>query len=371
MKGKVIRDWFEGFAGIKFFNAILLIVVSFIFLLAYNDAIGDTPYMYLFVAKDVCIFLICFFLWPDKGISANYSLARTFFLLAAWFLTFYVFWILLTYAVSYLFRSIATDYNAHFDVFLNYVLAKGPLRMIIDFLRFGPDFMSIFILALGPRWMKFAVDEKITNYRRESQNLELELNFLQSQINPHFLFNTLNNIYLLLDFDAEKGKEMVFRLSTLMRYNVYESKNETIDLDKELDFIIDFLSLMRLRYGNKVKVISEISRPAERYSVIPLLMISFIENAFKHGPDKNPTNNFVSVKVKVVDGYLYMNVENKFCDLGKAGESKSRTKYGGIGVMNVKRRLELYHSGRYDLDIDKKGNLFCVNMKIPLITTGN
>jgi len=371
MQGKVIRDWFEGFAGIKLFNAILLIVVFFIFLLAYRDAIGDTPYMYLFVAKDVCIFLICFLLWPDKSIRAYFSLARTFFVLAAWFLTFYVFWILSTYAVSYFFRSTATGYNARFDVFLDYVIAKGPSRMIIDFLRFGPDFMSIFILALGPRWMKFAVDEKITNYRRESQNMQLELNFLQSQINPHFLFNTLNNIYLLLDFDVEKGKEMVLRLSTLMRYNVYESKNETIDLDKELDFISDFLSLMRLRYGSKVKVISEISRPAEKYSVIPLLMISFIENAFKHGPDKNPTNNFVSVEVKVADGCLHMNVENRFCDLGKAGERTGRTGYGGIGVMNVKRRLELYYSGRYNLDIDKKDSLFCVNMKIPLITTAN
>lgn len=364
------KDFWKGFEhynGLRVFHTILLLLVFCIFFLGYYDVIGDKSYFILFTIKDITVFLLCFYLWPGKLVRSKFSTINSCLFLIFWFFLFYVVWIYGTFWISVLYRLIAKNYNAHFGVFLEFIIGKGPINMMFDFIRFSPDFTGIFILAIGPQWMKLAIEEKLTNYKKENYNLNLELSFLQSQINPHFLFNTLNNIYLLLDIDVDKGKEMIVKLSSLMRYNVFVSKNEIIELSRELYFVEDFLSLMGIRYGNQVQIVSNIDNKPNNVHIIPLLIISFIENAFKHGPDKDPSNDYVLVDVNVISNEIRLLVENKFKnsndDLFNASKENP---YGGIGIANVRRRLELNYPGKYELEISKKGNIYAVEMKISL-----
>ncbi|WP_336838225.1 sensor histidine kinase [Sphingobacterium siyangense] len=348
------------------FQSILLVLVFFIFVWGYSEAIGDESLFLLFVAKDYFVFLLCFYFLPKRLIKSKSSAIKLASIVAFWFFLFYFVWCFLTYATSFLFEKFATNYNEHFNRFLNVILKGNPAITLLDFVRFGPDYMGIFILALGPQWIRLAIEDHLENYRLQKENLNLELDFLKSQINPHFLFNTLNNIYLLLEFDPIKGKEMILRLTGLMRYNVFESKNETIQLYKELIYIDDFLSLMRIRYGKQVTIKSSIGKVTDDLEIIPLLIISFVENAFKHGPDKDPANDYISVDIQVADQLLKVNIVNTIQRKLQPNIASQKEIIGGIGIANVKRRLELHYPRRYGLEIGVKDNLFSVNMRVDL-----
>lgn len=348
------------------FECVLLVLVFFIFVWGYSEAIQGELF-FLFVMKDYAVFLLCFYFLPNRLIKSQSSIVKLGSIVAFWFFLFYLVWCLFTYGTCWIFREFATSYNPNFDKFLSVILEGIPLKTLLDFVRFGPDYMGIFILAIGPQWIRLAIEDHISNYRLQKENLSLELDFLKSQINPHFLFNTLNNIYLLLEFDPVKGKEMILRLTGLMRYNIFESKNKTIQLYKELIYIDDFLSLMRIRYGKQVKIRSNIGKVSEEFQIIPLLMISFIENAFKHGPDADPDNNFIAVDIHMTDYVLKVHIVNKIQVTDKHVSNGSKKGiYGGIGIENVKRRLALHYPDRYKLDLGIRNSFFNVEMRVKL-----
>lgn len=367
MRKAMVWNNFKNDKSFSIFYTVFIILVASIFVLAYYDAIGGDGYYLLFSFKDLSVFLLCFWLWPKHFIRSGFSVTKTIIIIILWFMIFYVLWIFVTYSVCILFQTLAVAYNEHFNAFLGFVINKGPIGTMVAFARFSPDFMAIFILALGPKLVILALEEKLDNFRLESQNLQLELKFLQSQINPHFLFNTLNNIYLLLDFDPEKGREMLLRLTALMRYNIFESKNEFISLQKELFFIEDYLSLMRIRYGDRVKIVSDISTEVYGFQIIPLLIISFVENAFKHGPDKDPANDYIFISITIDDGVLHVKVENTVQAYNEIQLSGRPDNYpGGIGIANIKRRLAIHYHGNHELAFVTEKNLFSVRMDIRL-----
>ena len=181
--------------------------------------------------------------------------------------------------------------------------------------------------------------------RREAEKsrTEAELKNLRNQLNPHFLLNTLNNIYALIAFDSNKAQQAVQELSKLLRYVLYDNQQNFVTLDKEMDFIRNYIELMRIRLSANVRVETKIDvRPDSRTEIAPLIFISLIENAFKHGI--SPTEpSFIRIHFSESPGEIHCEITNSYHPKSVADKSGS-----GIGLEQVRKRLELTYPGHYD-----------------------
>ena len=197
-------------------------------------------------------------------------------------------------------------------------------------------------IRLSKRWVQ--IEE--TRREAEKSRTEAELKNLRNQLNPHFLLNTLNNIYALIAFDAGKAQTAVQELSRLLRHVLYENQQQSVTLDKEMDFIRNYIELMRIRLAKNVRVETDLDiRPDSRTPIAPLIFISLIENAFKHGI--SPTEpSFIRIHFYEKDGAEGHEVG---CDIANSYHPKSETdKSGsGIGLEQVQKRLDLSYPGRY------------------------
>ena len=194
----------------------------------------------------------------------------------------------------------------------------------------------------------------------DKYNLELQLEYLKYQVNPHFFMNTLNNIHALVDIDPERAKTTIVELSKMMRYILYEGSNRLIPLPREVQFLSNYVQLMRLRYSDKVSI--RMSAPSNLPDVMipPLLLIMFVENAFKHGISYR-TESFVYITVDVKDDRL------KFvCRNSKQPLTLKEKKGGGMGLVNVRRRLDLLFHDTYTLKIEDRENEYDVSLDLPL-----
>lgn len=200
--------------------------------------------------------------------------------------------------------------------------------------------LSVAIKMTGG-WYKVETERK----ELEKSNFEAELKNLKSQLNPHFLFNTLNNIYSLIAFSPEKAQQAVHDLSKLLRYVLYDNNQHFVPLGKEIDFIRNYVDLMRLRLSEQVEV--KVNLPEEGYEgilIAPLLFISLIENAFKHGVS-NSKPSFIHISIHVEEGEkISCTIQNSY--FPKDNQDKSGS---GIGLVNLQKRLELLYPGHYTL----------------------
>ena len=192
----------------------------------------------------------------------------------------------------------------------------------------------------------------------ENQNLKTELAFLKSQINPHFLFNTLNNIYILAYKRSDQTAEAILKLSEMMRYMLYESSNEFVVVQKEVDFIGQLVSLQQLRTKEQLCFEFKTTGSAEQNEIAPLILISFVENIFKHGT-LNDCNDPAIVHINIENNNLTFYSRNKINQRAKDNTS-------GIGLPNVKRRLELLYPGKYDFRITKDETHYSIHLNIQL-----
>jgi two-component system LytT family sensor kinase len=204
----------------------------------------------------------------------------------------------------------------------------------------------------------FLVQKDKQNQFKETQlqlvNQQTELSFLRSQVNPHFLFNSLNNIYSLVYHESDQSLTAIAKLSDLLRYMLYDT-NEKVPLQKELDYINKYIELQEMRFENTSPVHVAITGNTERASIPPLLLIPFVENAFKHGDIKQP--QLVKINVSVDDATIHFNISNP---IGNHQKDAS----GGIGLENVRRRLELLYPGRYTLQVQERAAIFDVQLEI-------
>ncbi len=197
----------------------------------------------------------------------------------------------------------------------------------------------------------------------EKIQLETELRFLRTQVSPHFFFNTLNNIYSLTIEKSDKAPKTILILSELMRYLLYETKHKRQSLTKEIICLQNYLDLERMRYGDSLKVNMDISGEIENKEIAPMLLLSFIENSFKHGANKNVGEVEINIDFNVVDDFLFFKVSNPIS--AKLNRNSIKASAGGIGIGNVKKRLELgYEKKDYKLDIRNDDQLFMVDLKI-------
>ena len=226
------------------------------------------------------------------------------------------------------------------------------------------DIISIVIIILmcgmnlGVKLYYKTRDDQKKLLRLEKENLEQQLEYLKYQINPHFFMNTLNNIHALVDIDAEKAKSTILELSKMMRFILYEGDKKGVPLTREFDFIRNYVTLMRLRFTDKVRITVDLPAQVPDKQIPPLMLITFIENAFKHGISYQH-ESFIDVKASIEDDQLHFSCRNSKAE--KPNEEK-----GGVGLANVKQRLKLLYDNNYALKIQDSPDIYSVQLSIPL-----
>jgi LytS/YehU family sensor histidine kinase len=197
----------------------------------------------------------------------------------------------------------------------------------------------------------------------ERQKLEAELKTLKGQLNPHFLFNSLNNIYSLALIKSDKVPDLILKLSDLMRHIIYESKENFIPLEKEIDFVNNFIELQKIRTSDSVQITYETIGTIPIAEIVPLLFEPFIDNAFKHGLPATGDSDFIRIKFDfTTPGFLLFSIENNYEDAATWNKKNS-----GIGIKNVKQRLKyLYNPSDYKLNVQKENNIFRVSLQLKL-----
>jgi LytS/YehU family sensor histidine kinase len=212
-------------------------------------------------------------------------------------------------------------------------------------------------VAVIQQWQK----ETQARQSLEQVQMKSELALLKTQINPHFFFNTLNNIYSLSFIDITRCREFLHKLSRMMRYLLYEA-HDTVPLSKEINFVQDYVELMRIRLQEGTTVVVEAPDIASEQPIYPMLLIPFVENAFKHGVSTMVCGN-IHIRSTLVDRKFLFEVRNSI--VSKNGLSGDPD--GGIGLSNTRRRLELLYKDRYNLDITKDtGTEYCVSLELNL-----
>jgi sensor histidine kinase YesM len=196
-------------------------------------------------------------------------------------------------------------------------------------------------------------------------NVETELKYLKSQINPHFLFNCLNSLYALSLKKSELAPKMVLRLSDLLRYLLYEAGERFVDLDKELEYLKNYLELEKIRHGDRLHPQLEVKGNFVSKKIAPMLFLTFLENSFKHGLSNESSAGFIHIEIDVQDNELTFSIGNSKPRSSSISEQLLKGP-GGIGLENVKKRLELLYPGKHELNISETKDEYLVNLKLTL-----
>lgn len=196
----------------------------------------------------------------------------------------------------------------------------------------------------------------------DQRNLEQQMEYLKYQVNPHFFMNTLNNIHALVDIDPERAKTTIVELSKMMRHILYEGSKKLIPLTREVEFLNLYVQLMRLRYTRKVHINVDVPPQLPELKLPPLMLIIFVENAFKHGISYRE-ESFVDIKLRVENKRLLFS-----CCNSKPTQVQRTNEKGGMGLQNVRQRLELLYDDDYTLDISDGEKTYEVKLDIPMQT---
>jgi len=280
-------------------------------------------------------------------------------------------WLTVNYGIFVIYHHLG--YEIQTPLFKD-LIKRNASQTFIEALKFKTVLSNamIVIYTLSPFFFVKILFEIIKIYNKttqlqhqklqvEIQNINIEKDFLKSQLNPHFLFNTLNNLYGLIVKKDDSAPEVVLSLSDIMSYTLYESNSEKVALEKELDFIRNYFELEKMRYPKNKSIQIEILGYDQISSlyIAPLLTFTFIENAFKYGL-KTSENQFINQKIKIENATFYFVLENDF------DKNEIKKEFGGIGLENIKKRLQLLYPNQHDLKISTSENSFKVKLKINL-----
>ena len=226
-------------------------------------------------------------------------------------------------------------------------------------------FPYLFIWAMSTAYRFFSDQVKTEQLlkERENENLKTELSFLRSQVSPHFLFNVLNNMVAMARLKSDLLEPSLIRLSGLMRYMLYESDEAKVPLSREVEYVLSYIELQKIRYAKSLTIRTEMD-PGGNELIEPMLLIPFIENAFKHGTGiiQDPV---IEISLKYTDGLLDFRVRNKFV----SGNEEIKDRVAGIVLANVIRRLNLLYDQKHMISIDQANGWFTVSLQIKLHVT--
>ncbi|MDJ1472579.1 sensor histidine kinase [Xanthocytophaga flava] len=240
------------------------------------------------------------------------------------------------------------------EIFIGYLLLKSMLWFL------SPILLFTLVLKVFRQW----VDQEQYNQEMAKEKLATELNFLKAQVQPHFLFNTLNNLYALTLQASPVAPRVVLKLSELMSYMLYDSQSDTLLLSKEISHIQNYIELEKLRYTSRLDLSLNVSGDIHDKRIAPLLLIPFVENAFKHGVSNETNQIWVTIDIKVKDNWLSVKVENSHT--GDEVVSSLSNNHNGLGLQNIARRLKLLYPNDHELVIKKETDRYLVDLKIKI-----
>jgi two-component system, LytTR family, sensor kinase len=194
----------------------------------------------------------------------------------------------------------------------------------------------------------------------EKEKFETELKFLKAQINPHFLFNTINSIFHLIDKNPAQAQEMLAKFSEMLRYQLYETGTDQIPLAHELQYIRNFAEMEKIRKGKNIEIDMQMPDYQIDTQIMPLLLLTFVENAFKHISNYPDKTNYVKIALQVENDSIYFMVENS----KENHKTLINNNLGGIGLINLQKRLALFYPKQYDLKIENEEDVYTVNLKL-------
>ena len=218
-----------------------------------------------------------------------------------------------------------------------------------------------YVFAIFLETFSFAKKKEEDLILSKSETVENELKFLKSQINPHFLFNSLNNIYALSMIDSNKAQESILYLSDMLRYVLYDCEKPVVAIEREVTYIEDFIKLFVLKSSKKFPITTSFNIEDPKLQIAPMLLIPFVENAFKHSNIQDISASFINISLHSTKESIVFTIENSF----KKGPI-SKDAVGGIGVANVKKRLSLLYPDAYMLEIVENNDTFRVELKMDI-----
>jgi len=214
-------------------------------------------------------------------------------------------------------------------------------------------------IKLAKNWLQTQRRQQLL----EKEKLETELKFLKNQFNPHYLFNTINSIFFLIHKNPDRASASLAKFSELLRYQLYECNDLQISLDKETGYLENFIELEKLRQNNNMEISVNLNHTRDNDAVIaPFILMTFVENAFKHVSKHTDKPNWIKIELLLRRQQLQLIV----CNSAAPGERTAIPYYGGIGLENVQRRLDLIYPGKYQLDVENKGEIFETRLVLQL-----
>ncbi|MTI89559.1 MAG: GHKL domain-containing protein [Balneolaceae bacterium] len=245
----------------------------------------------------------------------------------------------------------------YIGLFILMVIADDMGESGNDFEAFSALGMIIFTFVVVIPWLIWKARSLM---QLKHEKAKTELLHLKSQVNPHFFFNTLNNLYALVGKDAEKARYMILKLSDMMRYSVYEGQKEWVSLEQEVEYLRNYIELHKMRYHKEIDISFTVDIQEEGYQIMPLLFIILLENAFKHGAENLNEDAYIRINMIANRKALNFLIENNYD--GESGEAEEE----GIGLKNLERRLELAYPKKHLLITSKADGIYKTQLSIEL-----
>ncbi len=269
----------------------------------------------------------------------------------------FVFSFLVLLLVSVVFMFFAIRLILGKEMMANFGENPFPILAMFGFSNIFMTAVLLSIKALIDNYRNQRVEEK-----KEKERLETELQYLRAQVNPHFLFNTINSVYVLIRQDPEKASDTLIKLSDLLRSQLYDFGEEKISIEQELSYLENYIELERMRKGNKLAFELVKGPDLEGFKIAPLMLMPFLENCFKHVSTYNGQNNAIRIKLTRENDHFRAQFYNTKEEMAK----KKNLLPGGIGLRNVRRRLDLLYPNAYTLDIKDFPDSFEVTLTLTI-----
>ena len=226
-----------------------------------------------------------------------------------------------------------------------------------------PSTLATITFAMSIKLTKNWIQTERRQQLLENEKLETELKFLKNQFNPHFLFNTINSIFFLIHKNPDKASASLAKFSDLLRYQLYECNDQQISLSKEITFLENSIELEKLRLNNNIEVLLQINQQRTGHlGIAPFILMPFVENAFKHVSKNADTPNWIRIKLGLEHQQLDFSISNSVSQ----DSFNEVVSYGGIGLKNVRRRLDLIYPGQYDLEVKRNNASFEIRLQLNL-----
>lgn len=242
----------------------------------------------------------------------------------------------------------------------NYILNvknNTPISFILSYffpLAFAATFTTVIAIFRNQQTTILHME------KMHKEKLQTELNFLKAQINPHFLFNSLNSVYFLIDKENSVARNVLMKFTEMLRYQLYDCNVDRINIEDEINFIHNYIALQELRKGDKYKISFEVGDNLTGFKIAPLILITFIENAFKYVSNKSSGDNYIKLSLTKTDGIVHFTCFNTTDETAKP----DIIDYGGIGVANTKRRLDILYNKQYDLSIQQNPDDYSIHLTL-------